>query len=161
MKVVSNSNGLEERAAAASPNLKLVPEPDWMGSERGRGREGGRLVNAKIEILGATDLYNGSEASVLLSPPLRGGPDWNAKNQLVFFTCSTLRARESWLMLQGSEGSQVINIEIHGIIYQYFTQFNVIRADNERVRERERERESSTCAAFSELKTKFSVSSGA
>ena len=44
-------------------------------------------------------------------------------------------------MLQGSEGSQVINIEIHGIIYQYFTQFNVIRADNERVRERERERE--------------------
>ena len=121
------------------------------------GREGGRLVNAKIEILGATDLYNGSEASVLLSSPLRGGPDWNAKNQLVFFTCSTLRARESWLMLQGSEGSQVINIEIHGIIYQYFTQFNVIRADNERVRERE----SSTCAAFSELKTKFSVSSGA
>ena len=102
------------------------------------GREGGRLVNAKIEILGATDLYNGSEASVLLSSPLRGGPDWNAKNQLVFFTCSTLRARESWLMLQGSEGSQVINIEIHGIIYQYFTQFNVIRADNERVRERER-----------------------
>ena len=73
MKVVSNSNGLEERAAAASPNLKLVPEPDWMGSERGRGREGGRLVNAKIEILGATDLYNGSEASVLLSSPRGSG----------------------------------------------------------------------------------------
>ena len=37
-RLVSNSNGTEERAAASttsvpSPNLKLVPEPDWMGAQ--------------------------------------------------------------------------------------------------------------------------------
>ena len=73
------------------------------GERSRRGRwAGGRLVNAKIEILGSTDLYSGGGgggvglarfSSPLLSSPLRGGPDWNAKNQLVFFTCSTLRLR--------------------------------------------------------------------
>ena len=94
-RLVSNSNGTEERAAASttsvpSPNLKLVPEPDWMGAQG--EAEGGRLVNAKIEILGSTDLYSGVGLA-RFSSPLRGGPDWNAKNQLVFFTCSTLRLR--------------------------------------------------------------------
>ena len=72
-RLVSNSNGTEERAAASttsvpSPNLKLVPEPDWMGAQG--EAEGGRLINAKIEILGSTDLYSGGVGLARFSSPL-------------------------------------------------------------------------------------------
>ena len=93
---VSDSKGMPPQ----SPNLKLVPDCliGCAVQSDGEGREEEeRLVNAKIEILGSTDLYRGvgRACSAHLSSLLRGGPDWNAKNQLVFFTCSTLRASES------------------------------------------------------------------
>ena len=116
-------------------------------SRRG-GWAGGRLVNAKIEILGSTDLYSGGGGGVGLarfsSPLLSAGVRTGMPRTSSYFSpappCDCERGeqeRANAASERASEGGEVINIEIHGIIYQYFTQFNVIRADNEKERARE------------------------
>ena len=106
---------------------------------------GRRLVNAKIEILGSTDLNSaagsgGGIARPSLSSLLSAGVRTGMPRTSSYFSpappsdgCeANKRERANTARERGREGREVINIEIHGIIYQYFTQFNVIRADNER-----------------------------